>query len=218
MISRKLIVAWSFLLFCLAAAGIVSLVLGIVWKQPNLLINLFISVSDTNAGIAMGVTFLVTSLFAVLAIMQPNASTTLLHVLNWMLVGVGLEVVSIGTFIWYYTLTEKTDFDELWVIQPQDSIVQLQNMFSCCGYFNGTDHAVYQGFCANMQQAMNSTGCFVPLTGAADVMLNDVFSTVYGFMFIVILFFLATACVINKRLEAERFRKIDEKRGGSGFV
>jgi len=218
MTTRKLIAVWSFLLICLAAAGIVSLVLGIVWKQPNLLMNLYISMTDTNLGITLGVTFLVTALFAVIAIMQPNANTMMLHILNCVLVGVGVEVVSIGTFMWYYTLTEKTDFDDLWVVQPQDNIVQLQNIFQCCGYFNGSDHAVYQGFCANMNTAENTTGCYVPLTTAADVTLNNVFSTVYGFMFIVILFFLATACVINTRVELERFKRIDEKRGGSGFV
>ncbi|KZT56501.1 hypothetical protein CALCODRAFT_435671 [Calocera cornea HHB12733] len=218
MISRKLVAVWSFLLVCLVAAGIVSLVLGILWKQPDLLRNLIISTSDTTAGIAMGVTFLVTALFAIIAILQPNANTMLLHVLNWILVGVGLEVVSIGTFIWYYTLTEMSDFDALWLVQSPDNIVQLQDIFQCCGYFNGTDHAVYQGFCANMATAMNNTGCFVPLTGDADVTLNNIFTTVYGFMFIIILFFLATACVINKRVELERFKRIDEKRGGTGFV
>lgn len=70
--------------------------------------------------------------------------------------------------------------------------------------------------------------------------LNNIFSTIYGYMAIVILLFLASICVIYKvcaltgssyirfsstlismfvqRHEEQRFRKIDEKRGGRGFV
>lgn len=78
--------------------------------------------------------------------------------------------------------------------------------------------------------------CVKPITGFADVTLNGIFScvprlpfsishaevecirTVYGFMAIVIGLFLASLCVIKKREEEERFKKIDAKRGGSGFV
>jgi len=37
-------------------------------------------------------------------------------------------------------------------------------------------------------------------------------------MAIVIGLGMATWCVINKRLEEERFKRIDAKRGGRGFV
>ncbi len=40
----------------------------------------------------------------------------------------------------------------------------------------------------------------------------------YGFVAVVGLFFIATTCVINERIVAVRFERIDEKRGGSGFV
>jgi hypothetical protein len=37
-------------------------------------------------------------------------------------------------------------------------------------------------------------------------------------MAVVIALFLASLCVINKRVEEERFKRIDAKRGGRGFV
>jgi len=217
---QRLLAAWSFLDFCLLAAGIVSLVLSLVWRTPNLVLNLIISTADTTAGIALGSTYLATAAFSIIAIIQPNYSTFLLYGLNWLLLACGIETVCVGTFIWYYTLTERSDFDGLWLQQGNANLVQMQNYFQCCGYFNGTDHAAIQAgsFCPTTAIAANSTGCVTPVTGAADVMLNNIFTTIYGFMFIIILFFLATVCVINKRMELERFKKIDEKRGGKGFV
>jgi hypothetical protein len=40
----------------------------------------------------------------------------------------------------------------------------------------------------------------------------------FGFTAVNGLLFLATLCVINERLIAVRFAKIDAKRGGGGFV
>ncbi|CDO69021.1 hypothetical protein BN946_scf184834.g28 [Trametes cinnabarina] len=41
---------------------------------------------------------------------------------------------------------------------------------------------------------------------------------IYGFMAIIVALFLASMCVIKRREEEERFKKIDAKRGGRGFV
>jgi hypothetical protein len=43
MLSKKLIGAWAFFDICLMAAGVLSLTLSIVWRQPNLLLNLTFS-------------------------------------------------------------------------------------------------------------------------------------------------------------------------------
>lgn len=42
--------------------------------------------------------------------------------------------------------------------------------------------------------------------------------SVFGFMAVIIGMFLATMSMIYRRNEQERFRRIDEKRGGRSFV
>lgn len=42
--------------------------------------------------------------------------------------------------------------------------------------------------------------------------------SIYGVVCITLALFLTTACIINERRRILRFRKIDQKRGGSGFV
>ncbi|KAK4685201.1 hypothetical protein P7C73_g4954, partial [Tremellales sp. Uapishka_1] len=86
---------------------------------------------------------------------------------------------------------------------------------------NGTASGQFtteQGFCSDTTFAANQTGCITEITAKTDYTLNNVFTTIYGFETIVVCFFVATVCVINERCIAVRFARIDEKRGGGGFV
>jgi len=118
----------------------------------------------------------------------------------------------------FSTLKERADYQVVWLQQTTVNQIQLQDTFSCCGYFNGTDIAIGGNFCSNSATASSQSGCVNAITGAADQTLNLIFTSIYGFIAITLSLFLASICQINKRLEEERFRKIDEKRGGRGFV
>jgi hypothetical protein len=112
--------------------------------------------------------------------------------------------------------------------------------FSCCGYF-GNDTLAFGGFCtdATFASLNTTTPCVGPITAATDYTLNNIFSSVYGFGAVVTALFVASLCVINmvracrpparharrtltrgalQRVEEERFKKIDAKRGGRGFA
>lgn len=52
----------------------------------------------------------------------------------------------------------------------------------------------------------------------ADPYINTAFTGVYACEAVVIAFALAATCVISERRVVERFRLIDAKRGGGGFV
>ncbi|EJD02127.1 tetraspanin Pls1 family [Fomitiporia mediterranea MF3/22] len=221
--SKKLMGCWAFVDVCLLTAGILTLVLSIVWRAPDLMRNLVISNSDLTAGLVLGIAFLVTWAVSVGAIIQPNHVTVGLMILNWILLLDGIGVLCIGTFIWFYTLRERAEFHDVFAVQSDAIKIQIQDKFSCCGYFNSSDLAVIGGnFCANQsaidQAGTNNATCVGPITGFADYALNNIFTSIYGYMAIVICLFLLSLCVINKRNEEERFRKIDEKRGGRGFV
>jgi len=222
--SKKLMGVWAFVDFCLLVAGVLTLVLSIIWREPNLLLNLAISKTDLLLGLILSIFLLVTWGISIGAIVQPNHVTGGLVVLNWVLLCDAVVVLVVGTFIWMYTLQERANFHEVFAAQTAATRIAVQDKLSCCGYFNSTDLVEIGGnFCQNqtfVEVTNNATGnfCVTPITAFADMTLNNIFSTIYGYMAIIILLFLASLCVINKRVEGERFKKIDEKRGGKGFV
>jgi len=219
--SKRLIGVWTFLNVCLLGAGIMTLVLSIMWREPNLLRNMVVTGPYLACGLVLGIMFLVTWAISVGAIIQPNHITFGLVFLNWSLILDALAIVTIGTFIWFFTLQERKNYHSILATQSAATRIAVQDKLHCCGYFNSTDLLEIGGsFCQNQTFAdsINNTFCVGPLTAYADVTLNDIFTTIYGWMAIVVTLFLATLCVINKRHEGERFRKINEKRGGRGFV
>lgn len=220
MVSKRLMGAWVFFDFLLLSAGIVSLVLSFVWRKPDLLINLSISNADLTAGLILGIFLIATFFLSIGAILQRNQVTLGLILLNWMLILDALVILVIGTFIWFYTLKEEDNFHARFAAQSAANKIGIQDKLGCCGYFNLTDLVEIGGSACSSQAAVTAlnTTCVLPIIDFADVTLNDVFTTVYGFMAVVICMFLASLCVIKKRNEDERFKKIDAKRGGRGFV
>lgn len=218
MISRKLLAAYSFASICMLAAGVISITFAIVWRAPNVLRNLIISKADLTIGIVIGVAYLLTFALSVGAVIQPNHVTLGLVILNWTLLGDAIITLIVGTIIWFYTLRERTNFAVIFDGASQNTRQQVQDALQCCGYFSATDSVVNAGFCLDPTKAANATPCVGPLTTKADFTLNNIFSSIYGFMAVIIALFLASMCVIKVRKEEERFRLIDEKRGGRGFV
>jgi len=216
---------WAALDILLLAAGAISLALSMVWRAPNILMNMVLSSADLTAGTLLGIALLITFVISVGAIVQRNHVTIGLVILNYALLADAIAILVIGTFVWFYTLQERVEFHQLWLGAPRETRIFLQDQFKCCGYFNGTDAAEIGGSFCTSQDVVNRLNatiatnfCVTPVTGFADMTLNNIFTTVYGFMAIVLCMLLATLCVIKKRQEDERFKKIDSKRGGRGFV
>jgi len=216
--SRTLNWVWAALDFALLAAGIILTAFSIVWRAPDLVRDLTISHMDLNAGLALGIMLEISFLVSLFAITQRKPLTTGLKALNWTLVADSIAIVIIGSIVWFYTLGERANYQVVWLEQTSSIQEQLQDKFSCCGYFNGTNIALGGAFCTNNATASIQPGCVTAITGAADYTLNNIFTTIYGFMAITLSLFLASLCHINQRLEEDRFRRIDEKRGGRGFV
>jgi len=209
---------WSLLDFCLLAAGIIMIAFSIIWRAPNLLRNLVVSNEFLTIGLVLGIAFVSTFIISIGAVIQRNHVTIGLVILNWALILCGIGDVVIGSIIWFFTLQERANFHAVLASADSATVQGVQDFFSCCGYFNSTDLIVNAGFCTDPTFAAAQTPCVTPFTGFADYTLNNIFTTIYGFMAILVCLFLATLCVINKRIEVERFRKIDAKRGGTGFV
>jgi hypothetical protein len=218
MVSKRLMLAWSFFVICLLAAGIVTLVLSIVWRQPNLLLNLTFSPVVLTGGTVLGIIFLATFVSSIVLVTIRGKRP--LVMLNWLLLVNGIAILFVGTYIWFSTLHERNNYHNMFGMQSNAAKIAIQDTLMCCGYFSATDEVAFGGtFCPNATAAMAANSfCVTPITKFADTKLNDVFSTMYGFTSIVIGLFLANMCVIKKRQEEERFERIDVKRGGQGFV
>jgi len=218
MVSKKLVGAWAVFAFALLAASGILIAFSTIWAAPNVLLNFTISQSFLRAGLLLGIAFAITFLLGIGSIVQRNHVTMPLGVLNWMLLADAIGTLIVGTMIWFYSLEERNNYHARFADTTESVRQHLQDHFLCCGYFNATDLIVNAGFCQDPSFAANATPCVGPITNFADYALNNIFTSIYGFMAIIVGLFLATLCVINKRLEAERFRKIDLKRGGKGFV
>jgi len=216
---------WAVLDFLLLAAGGIALSLSMVWRAKNTLMNMVLSSADLTAGTVLGVALLLTFAISIGAIVQKNHVTIGLVLLNYALLLDAMGVVVIGTFVWFFTLQERANFHRSWLQADRQTRIMLQDQLKCCGYFDGNDLAEIGGsFCRSQQLvsglASNVTTnfCVTPITNFADMTLNNVFTTVYGYMAVILCLLLASLCVIKKRQEDERFKKIDAKRGGRGFV
>jgi len=218
MVSKRLMLAWAFFDFCLLAAGIITVALSFIWRQPNLLLNLTFNSFELTGGTVMGVIFLATFVSSLVLIAIRGKAP--LVILNCLLLVNGIAILILGTYIWFFTLHERNNYHAVFGMQSNAIKIAIQDTLQCCGYFGATDEVAFGGkFCPDAATAMAANNfCVTPITKFADKRLNNVFSTVYGFMAIVIGFFLANMCVIKKREEEERFEKIDAKRGAPGFV
>ncbi|KAG6379243.1 hypothetical protein JVT61DRAFT_11692 [Boletus reticuloceps] len=218
MVSKRLMLTWAFFDTCLLAAGLVTLVLSFVWRQPNLLLNLTFGSFDLTGGTVLGIIFLATFVSSLLLVAMRGRWP--LVMLNWLLLVNGISILIAGTYIWFYTLHERNNYHNVFGMQSNATKIAVQDTLMCCGYFDATDEVAFGGtFCPNAAAAMAANSfCVTPITKFADMMLNDVFTTIYGFMAIVIGLFLANMCVIKRRQEEKRFERIDAKRGGHGFV
>jgi len=212
--------SWWFLNATLLAAGIVTLALSIVWRQADILMNLVLPGMDLTVGLVLAVFFLVTWAFSIGAVIQRDHITSGLVFLNWLLIVAMVYLTAAGSVIWFFTLRLRNNFHTRWSQQTPSTRIAIQDMFECCGYFNATDLVQMGGtFCADPDfVAQTQSFCVTPITQRANDTLNPIFSTVYGFMAILLAFFMATVCVINERKKEQRFKKIDAKRGGRGFV
>lgn len=216
--SKSLKSVWAFLNVALLASGAILIAFSVIWRTPDVVRNFLITNLDLTAGLVLGIMFLVTWLISIAGILQQNHVTVGLVATNWALIMDAIGVMIIGTMVWVYTLQPTKNFLGEWEATSSLTRQSIQDTLKCCGYRNSTEFGIIGGFCSDDAFAASQVGCSTIILPKADYTLNNVFSVIYGFMAVIICFFLATVSLVYQRKEEERFRKIDEKRGGRGFV
>ncbi|ODN79375.1 hypothetical protein L202_03378 [Cryptococcus amylolentus CBS 6039] len=242
---RILNIVWAIFAFLLLAAGVISIVASVIFNSAgHPFLNMIATKVDFKLGIGLGVIYIMSCIVSVPAFMASFENPVMLKFLNWWLVGCMAVTLAFGSIFWVLSLEQLNTFFNVWKAQTSTIQQTIQDQFSCCGYFNGTAEGGFSttaGFCSDATFAAAQTGCqntstsFSPspfdnskpipgfiVTSATspgtDFTLETIFSTVYGFDIILVSFFLATVCLINERGISVRFKRIDAKRGGSGFV
>jgi hypothetical protein len=218
MVSIVLMAIWGALDFFLLAAGGVTIAFSILWKAPDVFRNLVLTEMDLTGSTVLGILYAVTFIISVGAIVQRNHVTIGLVVLNWLLILDTAFTVIFASVLWFRTLQEESNFEKVWIAAPSQTRLTLQDEWNCCGYRNSTNMEIGGAVCSTFQVANATVGCMNQFTSQADFLLDETFTTIYGFTAITTCLFIATLCVMKKRQETERFRKIDAKRGGRGFV
>jgi hypothetical protein len=224
MVSRGLMGAWAFLDFLLLAAGGLSIALSIVWRAPDILMNMALSSEFLTAGMVVGIALAVTFVVSIGAVVQRNHITVGFVILNYFLIVDAIIVTVVGTLIWFFSLRQRNEFHVKWLALSSNDKITLQDKFHCCGYFDSSDAQIGGQFCttsefaAGLNTTITTNFCVSPITAFTDYALENTFTTIYGFMAVVLSLLVASLCVIKKRQEEERFKKIDAKRGGRGFV
>ena len=79
-------------------------------------------------GTFLGALFLFTFLISIVAILQRNAVTTGLVVLNWTLLLNGISILVIGTYIWEFTLHERNNYHAIFGQQSDATKIAIQDM------------------------------------------------------------------------------------------
>jgi len=216
--------AWAFLDFLLLGAGGMSIALSILWRAPDILMNMALSSEFLTAGMVVGIALSVTFVVSLGAVVQRNHITVGFVVLNYLLIVDAIIVTVVGSMIWFFSLRQRNEFHVKWLALNDNDKITLQDKFHCCGYFDPSDAKVGGQFCtspefvAGLNTTVTTNFCVGPITAFTDYALENTFTTVYGFMAVILSLLVASLCVIKKRQEEERFKKIDAKRGGRGFV
>lgn len=83
------------------------------------------------AGLAIGISMLITFVFSIGAIIQPNHVTRPLAVLNGLLILDTLGVLAVGTMVWWATLQERKNFAMAFDAASNQTRLIIQNEVPC---------------------------------------------------------------------------------------
>lgn len=146
--SRTLTAVWAGLDFALLAAGIISIVFSIVWRNSSVLMNFILFEIDLTgiyacvvkclgnrelttvpctAGLILGIMFEISFFISLFAITQRRPLTSGLKILNWSLVLNSIGVLIIGSIIWFYSLRQPTNYQRVWLKQTTQTQIALQD-------------------------------------------------------------------------------------------
>jgi hypothetical protein len=174
--------------------------------------NLFYQDFPLTAGIVNAIFVFIT--FFVTLPGLATSSRKWLKLASYMAVVCLVFSMILGLYLWIGTLRLREEFAPRFTAQPNDIKSLMQIEFNCCGYFNSSSPAfVTDATCVSKAAAAVMRGCATPISGFANVFIDNIFTALFGIVGFDVIFIMATACLLKDRKERERFQHIDEKNG-----
>jgi len=168
-----------------------------------------------NVGIANAVLTFIIFVFTLPGL--ATGSRGWLKVAGYLIVFNALFTLGIGLNLWTTTLKMRERFNTIWIAQTPEVQSLMQVSFACCGFTNSTSPAfVTDPTCPSPASAALMRGCGSPLVAFGNTEIDTIFTAVFGMVGLDALLIMALACLLKDRKERDRYRHIDEKRGG-GF-
>ncbi|ODQ56191.1 hypothetical protein SAICODRAFT_16219 [Saitoella complicata NRRL Y-17804] len=216
-------VMWTFVLTNLfvLASGIILIAQAFVWRERcatpttgDLSLNLILGICPLKGAIFAGALVITTSLSAIFGLRRTPSSRTYLMVHAYALIACAVTTLILGLLVWFITLIERADIANIWTSSSPTIQATLQDQFKCCGYWNATNPGFVQSQeCPDVSTASGLPGCVTTFVPVADLVLNRLFTTSFGFVGLDCVSLLAVLMLIKVRGEQERYRRIDEKLG-----
>jgi len=180
--------------------------------------------TPNTGGLAVGIITVVAGVMAIprtflhiysldiIALIMPT-SRRWLYAHGWVVTGACVALLVVGLKIWYITLDEKNNLLAAWVNTSPNTIQAVEEKFNCCGFFNSTSppFVISPNACPTIDIAATRTGCVLSLQPFADLFLDRLFTTLFGFVGIGTCAILAGAMLVNARTTEARYVRIAEK-------
>jgi len=219
----RLTLTYAFTNFLFLACGAVTLAISIIWNMDavnntttgSVEQNIIFLMTPNMIGIAAGIVTIVAGVSSLPPLAMPTSRGTL-HVHAWLVVFASLWLLVLGLIIWTLTLQEQNNIFTAYAhqtAQGSDAIFALQEKYNCCGFFNSTTppFVISPNACPDAATAANKTGCIVPLQPFADLFLDRLFTTLFGFVGIGTCTVLSGAMLATARSTEARYIRIAEK-------
>jgi len=219
-VDKRLSLTYALTNILFIASGAVTVAISIIWKADA--INdptvgpieqhIIFLMTPTMFGLAAGIITLVAGLSSLPPLVMPS-SRGWLHIHSWLCVFASLSLLVLGLKIWTLTLDEKNNISAAYASASTATIEALQERYNCCGFFNSTapDFVISPNACPNEVIASARQGCVIPLQPYADLFLDRLFTTLFGFVGIGTCAILAGAMLLKARSTEARYVRIAEK-------
>jgi len=224
-VDRRLTLLYGFTNLLFIGCGAVTVAISILWNMDatsgattgHIEQNIIFLMLPNTFGVVAGIITVIAGVSSLPPLAMPT-SRGMMHVHAWLVVIASLVLLILGLVIWTFTLQEKNNIFAAYSQQTaaqSSAISALQEQFNCCGFFNSTSppFVTSPNACPDAATAANRTGCIVPLQPFADLFLDRLFTTLFGFVGIGTCTVLAGAMLVKARTTEARYIRIAEKGG-----
>jgi len=219
-VDKRLVLTYAFTNVLFIAAGVITLIISLMWRMDalnspttgSIQQNVIFMMTPNVGGMAVGIITIVAGVLAIPALVMPT-SRGWLYTHGWAVTGACVALLVLGLRIWFVTLTEQSNILDAWVATSPNTLADLEEQFNCCGYWNSTSppFVLSANACPNADVAATKLGCIITLQPYADLFLNRIFTTLFGFVGIGTCAILAGAMLVKARTTEARYVRIAQK-------